>query len=227
MPTQLIDQLQSRIEQQLAVDVTLFFDAGVAGTPNLAQLLNTVLAVPNIALTESRVTVEDTLITVTGKASLLSPTEIPIRIELKDSAGKLQVKIVWDDTLRLSDVAQQLLGGAFTVPDQLRGLRLVSVELPVADESATITAQTTDPLELGAGRVALGPPLTLQLEASNIFEPSLTISGHLQSDLTIAGHTLGITGVFKAGEEADADFQIQPGLDSLSELVSKLLVPNQ
>lgn len=223
MPTQLITQLQARIQQHLAANATLTIDASILDVPNLDQLLRAVMAASDVVLTDATVSVGDTFVSVTGKAKLLSNADLPLRVELLDVAGKLQIKIAWEQALDLADAAQQLLGGAFAVPDRLGALKLVSIDLPIADESATITAQAGAPLDLGAGRVVLGPPVTFRLEASNLLQPTRTITGHLQSHLTIAGRTLGITGAFKVGEEADAVFQIQPGLESLSDLVSKLL----
>lgn len=223
MPTQLITQLQTRIQQHLAANATLTLDASILDIPNLDQLLTAVMAAPDVVLTDTTVSVGDTFVSVTGKAKLLSNADLPLRVELLDLAGKLQIKIAWEQALDLADAAPQLFGGAFAVPDRLDALKLVSIDLPIADESATITAQAGAPLDLGAGRVVLGPPVTFRIEASNILQPSRTITGHLQSDLTIAGHTLGIEGTFKVGDEADADFQIRPGLDSLGELVSVLL----
>ena len=192
MPSQLLQDLATRIGTALAAGPDLRLDEATLGIPGLGPLVQAATGVAGLAISAASLDVEDDSLTVSGSSLR------PITLSVRDDGGavlRLEVS-AFDAPVPLSGLVPSLLHGGFSVPARLGGVKVVSL-------SATLrpAAQSVALALLGADETAIGGLLQLErpslnLQAAGLDGTSPVVRAALESLATIAGAPFRVKGEF-------------------------------
>ena len=117
MPSQLLQDLATRIGTALAAGPDLRLDEATLGIPGLGPLVQAATGVAGLAISAASLDVEDDSLTVSGSSLR------PITLSVRDDGGavlRLEVS-AFDAPVPLSGLVESLLHGGFSVPAHSRG----------------------------------------------------------------------------------------------------------
>jgi hypothetical protein len=218
MASQIIDEIRSQIETQLAISTSVVLDEAIIGISNIGELFGAVFAASSLTLTDASVTVDGDSFSINGTSIIFGSIPKPVVITFLDSGGlNLRLAGNIENQIRLSDIEGQLFKDFTFLPTRLATLQFDSftVEIIPSSETVQFTIKDQSSLDLGAGFLTLEEP-TLMLSGSQVTQGQPSITLVLQGFLVIASKRFLGQGLFGSDVTGQAPFTITPITDTLT-----------